>query len=312
MMARTFNIWRPIFEETGERDRLICVAAVQGFYNATTKRVLNYLFDVDGGGCDAVSPASYFGLSREARETFDAMAEGAVTKQMIHDSAVADLERDFHGDRPPGRVLDSIAQAFGVTIVNYEGGSHMYDYNDHHWNDTLAALCEDSLVYDLYRRSIGYWRDSMSSTLNVMYVSSDGSDFLKFGHLTDLSQASLPRDQMMQQAPKYLAVKEASAPKRECQTPVQTPRVARGATASVGQCRLKGSVVSVSVPHDGMLTVSICSAQGRRVKLVRRERVRAGTTSAVRLPVESLAAGVYLVNVVHESVRTTLRMAVTK
>ncbi len=310
MMARLFNIWRPIFEQAGQRDRLVCVAGIQQFYVATTNRILKYLFQVDGGGCDAVGPASYFQLNGSARRAFDAMPEGSVTKRMIYDSAVARLDETFNGERNRPWLLDSLADAFGVGVACYEGGSHMYDYQDHHWSDTLTALHGDSLIYELYRLNFTYWKNVLDPMVNVM-LSAIADDYADFAHITDYDQIYLSRDQMMEQAPKYLAITDASAPKRECTVQAMRPVAHVPSTANV-QCRLAGSRLSVRVPVNGLLTVDVCTPQGRRVARLHNDPVRAGATSHVRVPVEKLAAGVYLVDIAHQSVHSTIRLSVVK
>jgi len=308
MMARLFNIWRPVFEEAGQRDRLICVAGIQKFWIATTNRILKYLFNDDGGGCDAIGPASYFKVG--SAEAFDEMDTGSVTVRMIYDSAVAALDRTFSGPGSDAWELDSLAAAFGVKVACYEGGSHMYDYNEHHWSDSLTALHGDPLIYDLYRRSYGYWRDTLKCIANTM-LSTIGEDYSKFAHITDWNQIYLSREQMMEQAPKYLAATDACMPKREC-----TVRAVRHSSVNSralrGSCRIAGRGVSVGVPVDGMLTVRLCTTQGRQVALLHRGRVRAGTETRVHMPVDRLAPGVYLVSVGHESVRSTLRVSLAK
>jgi len=310
MMARLFNIWRPIFAQAGRRDRLVCVAGIQDFYIATTKRILRYLFDVDGGGCDAIGPDAYFNLSRTAREAFDGMAEGSVTTQMLYDSAVAALDRRFSGPGSVSWELDSVAKAYGVDVAVYEGGAAMYDYNEHHWSDSLTALQSSPRIYDLYRRSLGYWRDSLNCVTNVM-LSSIGEDYSTFAHITDYDQIYLPRDQMMEQAPKYLAITDACALKRGCPVQSTTPHAAVSALPQ-GACRIVGSVVSVNVPADGELTVTLCSVAGRRVAVAYKRHVTAGETVLARMPVESLSAGVYLVRVKHRSLLWGRYMSIVK
>lgn len=234
-----------------------------------------------------------------------------MTKQIIYDSAVAVFDREYACESNPLCEFDSIAAAFGLPMVCYEGGSSLYNYDEHHWDDTLSALEADPLMYDLYRRSVGYWRDTMNCVLNMMYAAIHGNDFSVLSHLTSYDQLYLPREQMMRQAPKYLAVKEACAPKRTCTVQSTRPQTTSVASVPGGMCRLTGAILATSLPTDGRLTVGLCSVAGRRIGIIHRAKVKAGRTNTVRIPVESLAAGVYLIDIVHPSLRTTMRLAIT-
>jgi len=304
MHARVFNIWRPIFEGAGQRDRLICIGAVQGRYTATVKRVLRYLFEVDGGGCDAVGPSNYFTINT-AQSAFDDMPEGSVTQQMIYDSLLAQADRDFAVGGAWWQ-MDTISEHYGIPIALYEGGTA--GRPDHHWGDSMTALFSSPRIYDVYRGNLQYWVDS-TDLLTDCFLSTIGGDYSEYAHITDYSQVYLSGEQMLRQAPKYKALVDASAPKRQCTVQAAHPTQPRTG-ALRGACDMRGTLVSVRVPSAGMLTVSLTTPQGRRVALVHRQHLSADATSRVRLPVESLAPGVYLVQVVHPSVNAAMRWAV--
>ncbi|MBD3240120.1 MAG: hypothetical protein GF331_06000, partial [Chitinivibrionales bacterium] len=294
MMARTFRIWKSVFEETGARDRLILTAGIQGFWNATTERVLSYLFNDDGIGCDIVSPASYFSISGEARSHFDGLPVGQVTTQMIYDSAVAAMDRSFTTPGEGALELRELMRQYGVGVANYEGGTHIYDYQEHHWDDSLEAMHGSPLIYELYRRMNRYWRDTLGSQANVL-LSTIGENYLDFAHITDWNQVYLPRDQMMQQAPKYLAAVDGSLPKRECGSS-STPRLAAPAAVPRPTCLLRSGRVLLTAREAGDVHVRVCALDGRTAVLLRR-KVTAGEDVEIALGGYMDAQGLYLVSV---------------
>lgn len=64
LMARTFRIWSEAFGDQASQ-RLVRVATAQHSWPGNTGRILEYLFDTDGIGCDALSVGGYFNFEQQ-------------------------------------------------------------------------------------------------------------------------------------------------------------------------------------------------------------------------------------------------------
>jgi len=302
MVNRTLRIWRSVFEEKGQRGRLVRVAAYQGGYSSIFRRLVNWLF-TNGDGCDVVAPDAYFGIKHTVAhfDSVDTLPGQAVTTQQILDSASAAISRAYQENDSS---IASLAEEYSLGIVTYEAGDHMFDYKSHTWDAALQAASSDSGIYDVYMDNFRHWGEAMNSELCVLYSSK--RTFYHFGHVEDYSQIYLPREQMLRQAPKYLAALEANVER----TPVA--RRSRGRTSIQGlspRIRVTSGVVRIFPAVAGRLDVRLLDLAGRTLTHVRYDVAEKQDAVAVRVP-RRLAGRAYVVEVKHAGTGTTRLLTV--
>jgi hypothetical protein len=215
MMARTFRIFSEVFE--GQTERLVRVAAVQHAWVDNTRRILEYLFEVDGTGCDAVSPAGYVGFGKEDHQKWLEMDPETVTPEMIVQAARLHAEQKEWLKTEPTALY---AKKYNIDFLVYEGGQHMqpwqqkeWDYNQAVWD---AQITSD--MYDLYKENfIIHTSPDVNCKLFMAYsyLGPRESRYGSWGHLESLQQ--LEEGNLLQDAPKYQALLDANSPKVKTQ-----------------------------------------------------------------------------------------------
>ncbi len=211
MMARTFRIFSEVF--TGQEKRLVRVAAVQHAWINNTGRILKYLFDTDGIGCDAVSPAGYFSFGEEDHQKWLEMAPEDVTPEMVIQAA-----QDRYG-RESGSWTKQTARyaaKYNIDFLVYEGGQHMqpwqqqgWDYNSAVWDAQIHPM-----MYDLYMKNFAiHTNPQVNCKLFVAYsyIGIRRSRYGSWGHLESLEQVGAK--DMIKNAPKYQSLVDANSAK---------------------------------------------------------------------------------------------------
>ncbi|MGL1901039.1 MAG: hypothetical protein OCC49_02800 [Fibrobacterales bacterium] len=202
LMARTFTIWEEVW--ASERSRLITVAAVQGGWPGNTGRVLEYLFNDDGVGADAVSPTAYFGFGEEQHNYWNSLEPSSVTAEMIIDAV------DSLYESHTGRFVDAhkkYADDFGMEYIIYEGGQHMQPWRQGEWdyNQAVWDAQVHPKMYDLYIKNLQRHIDAGVSLFTAFsYVGGRESQYGSWGHLESLGQ--LNAGDLKGEAPKYQAL----------------------------------------------------------------------------------------------------------
>jgi hypothetical protein len=212
MMARCFRLWKAQF--TGSNtNRLVRVGTGQHGWADNTRRILNYLFDVDKNGCDMFSVAGYFNFQEKDHLVWNTKCS-SVTPLEIIDSVFADYPKY------EGAWTDNTAayvNARGIPYIVYEGGQHMQPYLQGEWcyNQAVYDAQIHPKMYDLYM----YNFEKMTSPIvncNLFmafsYVSPRESKWGSWGHLESLNQIGSASNYMTI-APKYQALLDANAPK---------------------------------------------------------------------------------------------------
>ena len=214
MMARNFRLWKAEF--TGvNATRLVRVAGVQHGWMDNTRRILNYLFDVNGGGCDVVSPGGYFNFQESDHNGWLARCGTAnpVTPAQILDAVSIDY------DSNEALWTDETAlyaNQRGVGYVVYEGGQHMQAYMQGDWcyNQAVYDAQIHPKMYDMYMKNFRKMTEpevNCSLFMAFSYLGARESKYGSWGHLENLNQVGASN--MMTIAPKYQALLDANTPK---------------------------------------------------------------------------------------------------
>jgi len=212
MMARVFRIWKEEF--TGvNASRLVRVAGVQQGWWDNTGRVLDYLFNVAGTGCDMVSPSGYFGFETAQHEQWLAACEAG---QTVDPGEICQTVIDAYGDNYATQQNANFANQYGVGYVVYEGGQHMQPYMQSNWcyNQSLWDAQIHPKMYDLYMKN---FRKHVEPDVNCQlfvafsYITPRESQWGSWGHLESLDQIGVSN--YMATAPKYQALLDANLPK---------------------------------------------------------------------------------------------------
>ncbi len=202
MMARVFKIWEDVW--VSERSRLITVAAVQGGWIGNTGRILEYLFDDDGVGADAVSPTGYFNFTEEHHNYWNSLDPSEVTAEMIIDVV------DSLFESRPGEIIDAHAEyaaQYGIDYIVYEAGQHMQPWMQGEWeyNQAVWDAQIHPKMYDLYMKNLQRHVDAGVKLYTAFsYVGGRESRYGSWGHLESLGQLEQPNLKVI--APKYQAL----------------------------------------------------------------------------------------------------------
>jgi hypothetical protein len=209
MIARTFKIFSEVWKD--QRKRLVKVAAVQHAWVDNTRRILKYLFEDDGIGADAVSPAGYFGFTEENHKTWNAMDPKKVTPEMILAGAGEAMEKN---EMQWSRETAKWAKAYNVDYVVYEGGQHMQPFNQGEWGYNQAVW--DAQIhpgmYDLYMKNFASMQEvGCKLFMAFSYVGLREIRWGSWGHLERLEDVNAK--DLKEIAPKYKALLDANTPK---------------------------------------------------------------------------------------------------
>ena len=208
MMARTFNIFNTIYSD--RRSSLVNVAAIQVAWPDTFQRVMEYLFETDGVGADAISPTGYFcGISSERHAIWNAMPPEEVTAEMIlNTSCNVNYNTNYQAIR-------SVSDIYNVDVVVYEGGQHLQPYNQQTWgyNQAVYNAQIHPKMYDKYIQNFDVM-NQLGAKLFMAYSYATPRENMagSWGHLEDLDQLAA-QDALMINAPKFKALLEGNIPR---------------------------------------------------------------------------------------------------
>jgi hypothetical protein len=210
MMARTFRIWA---EEFGSQtsQRLVRVATGQHAWVDNTRRILEYLFNTNGIGCDAISVGGYFNFDQQHHDDWVTQG-GNVTPLEVIDG-VKDIYDTTSGAWT--RESAAYATAFGVDYLVYEGGQHMqpwmqgeWDYNQAVWDAQIHPE-----MYSLYNLNFdAHTQPEVDCKLFMAfsYIGQRESRWGSWGHLENLGQIGTA---YMTTAPKYQSLLDNNTPR---------------------------------------------------------------------------------------------------
>ena len=181
---RDFAIWKEVFNETGQADRVVRVAAAQATNRFHTPRFLNNLYenpsDTNPTGArlfDIVSMGAYVGANTAAYNA-------STTKDKILDDLFSTLA--FHMNptigtdgRPVGdfRWQKSLADSYGVPLIAYEGGQSIVPGSaTSPWYNAYVQAQRDPRMYGLYRALLRQYLDvnGAAGFINFSSVASIG------------------------------------------------------------------------------------------------------------------------------------------
>lgn len=209
MFARVFRLWRNAFGSEFS-SRVTRVAAGQAGWFDTFERLVKYLVEDLNEGADAMSPTAYFNFTKEDHETWNAMAPGTVTPDMIID-AIEVLWPQYEQSKIQ---LGNLASQYNMDLVVYEGGQHMQPYlqGDYHYNQAVWDAQIHPRMYDLYAENFRIMtlpEVNCKMFMAFSYVSARESQYGSWGHLESLDQLGT---NYMETAPKYQALLDANQP----------------------------------------------------------------------------------------------------
>jgi len=215
MIARNFRLWKAEFSGASS-SRLIRVAAVQHGWMDNTRRVLNYLFDVDGAGCDVVSPGGYFNFQESDHDGWLARCGTAspVTPAEILDATSVDYKTNEALWTDETALY---ASQRGVGYVVYEGGQHMQPYLQGDWcyNQAVYDAQIHPKMYDMYMENFSKLTEpavNCSLFMAFSYLGQRENKYGSWGHLESMSQIGNPGGYRTI-APKYQALLDANTEK---------------------------------------------------------------------------------------------------
>lgn len=205
---RDFAIWKEVFGEIGQADRVLRVAAAQTVNRFHSPRFLNHLYtnpsDLSPSGerlFDVLSMAAYVGVSSGSYNA-------STTKDRIIDDLFADLARQMNpatgsDGLPVGdfRWNKQLANQHGVPLIAYEGGQHVVPPSaTATWYNAYVDAQRDPRMYDLYAELLRQYLDVLGADGFVNFSSvASITEFGAWGILE--SGAQNPAD-----APKYRAL----------------------------------------------------------------------------------------------------------
>jgi hypothetical protein len=168
---RDFAIWKEVFAETGQADRILRVAAAQTVNRFHSPRFLNHLYthpsDTNPSGerlFDVLSMAAYVGVSSGSYNA-------STTKDKIIDDLFADLSRQMNPNigtdgLPTGdfRWNRQLADQHGVDLIAYEGGQHVVPPSaTATWYNAYVQAQRDPRMYDLYSELLEQYLDVLGA-----------------------------------------------------------------------------------------------------------------------------------------------------
>ena len=290
MMARNFRLWKAEFTGS-DVSRVIRVAAVQHGWMDNTRRILNYLFDVDKGGCDVISPGGYFNYEQPDHNLWLTQC-AAVTSDQVIDATLADY------DAGSGTWTDATAgfvNARGVGYVVYEGGQHMQPWMQGDWcyNQAVWDAQINPKMYDLYMynfRKMVEPKVNCSLFMAFSYVGSRESKYGSWGHLESLDQIGSVSN-YMSTAPKYQALLDANTSRSDWPTAVTFTKKSK--TELIIYPNPAADNLSVNFGSQvEEASISIFNLQG--LHMINKS---AGNTQIENLDVSSLSSGIYFIKI---------------
>jgi hypothetical protein len=212
MMARMFRIFAAEF--AGCRERLVRVAGVQHGWAANTGRILKYLFETDGTGCDAVAAGGYFSFGEKDHRHWLKTRPELISPAMVVRAARAHAaENEWEWTRATARWL----RRYPVAYLVYEGGQHMQPWQQQDWpyNQAVWDAQVAPEIYDLYMENFEQHTDPRVNCRLFMaycYLGERQSRYGSWGHLESLDQ--LGSASLRLTAPKYQALLDSNSEKK--------------------------------------------------------------------------------------------------
>lgn len=199
--AEVADIWAEVFN--GQEDRLIRVIATQTSWPGLEVPLLEApLAQAEGSPApyesfDAYAVAGYFGTELGSDERVDEVLSW-IEREDRFDLAAEALRRGSLGE-----LIDTwlpyhagVAADHGLSMVMYEGGTHVVGLGDNVWNEDLTQFYTDfnysSQMSDLYSELLSGWRQSDGSLFNAFVDVSAASQWGSWGALRHLDD-STPR-----------------------------------------------------------------------------------------------------------------------
>jgi hypothetical protein len=210
MMARAFRLFDQVWGE--QKSRIVHLATSQASWAGNSGRILQYLFETDGIGADALAVGGYFYYNGSDHATWNAMDPAAVTPQMILQSAT-----DYYAASAGAAISASkvYATQYGVDYIVYEGGQHMQPYNQQDWgyNQAIYDAQIHPEMYSLYQRNFAAHKAvDCKLFMAHSYISQRETRYGSWGHLENLSQLDYP-ETLKTKAPKYKALLDSNIPR---------------------------------------------------------------------------------------------------
>jgi hypothetical protein len=148
LFRRCFKLWEDVYSGP-DRSRLVRVCTVQAGWGDAGNRTLNWV--MRNGGCDALSPAGYFGPNNDVYRRWD--VAGA---KLSPEDVIADMKLIIAAERKVVTEMSVYARKANVRLVIYEGGQHIQPQgqDEKPYNPALAAAQKHPAIYDLYRESL--------------------------------------------------------------------------------------------------------------------------------------------------------------
>ncbi|MGQ0458014.1 MAG: hypothetical protein ACT4OU_13260 [Hyphomicrobium sp.] len=198
LFRRCFAIWEDVFRNE-DRRRLVRVCAVQSGWTDTVDRTLRWV--TANGGCDALSPAGYFGPYEEYYRRWDAKGASLTADDVIADMAGAlDEAAQFLKENA------ALAKGAGVRLVAYEGGQHIQPEGQQEkpYLPALGQAQKHPKMYDLYRRNMDmHARLGCDLFCAFNSIGHQGSRYGSWGHVERYGQDPA-------EMPKYRALLDAN------------------------------------------------------------------------------------------------------
>lgn len=190
LFRRCFKIWEDVFSGD-DRSRLVTVCAVQAGWPDTVDRTLNWV--MRNGGCDALSPAGYFGPDEKIYAKWEAAGASLTANDVIDD-----LKTIIAKERSRLEVNMAFAKSAGIRYVVYEGGQHVQPLNqaEKPYNAALGDAQKHPGMYDLYQENLQQLADAGCDLFCAFTsVGLQGTRWGSWGHLERYGQdpAEMPK-----------------------------------------------------------------------------------------------------------------------
>ena len=298
MIARNFKLWTPEFAGVNAK-RLVRVAAVQHGWMDNSRRILAHLFEVDGVGCDMLSPGGYFNYTEADHNSW--LTRCGTATPVTPDETLAAVEVAYDaGEATWTDETAKYANDYGVGYAVYEGGQHMQPWMQGEW-------CYNQAVYDaqispkMYEMYMKNFRKMIEPEVNCQlfmafaYMGARENKYGSWGHLENMAQVGNPGGYMTI-APKYQALLDANTPKDS-----GVPTYVAAAKTTANQLSLYPNPAQDHLQLDlgskvANATVAIVDLQGCSVMAFTLNNVQKHSVD-----ISSLNNGVYLLRVINGS-----------
>jgi hypothetical protein len=206
LFRRCFRIWESVFQGA-DRTRLVRVCAVQAEWWDAAKRTLTWV--MQNGGCDALSPAGYFGPDELVYKRWEVAGE-----RLTADAVIADMGPMLAKEAKRITEMAGYARKAGVRLIAYEGGQHIQPEGQavKPYNPALGAAQKHPGMYDLYRTLID--QHALAGSDLFCAFASVGRQGLRWGSWGHAEHYAQDKAEM----PKYRAILDANTARRSGET----------------------------------------------------------------------------------------------